>query len=120
MTSKNNIFYSLLFILTLSSCVKEFDKEEYILNNLPHFEYGGCTYFVHPTLGECCNGGYVRDVIDEQARGSYDYWDWFLPSINELKAAKSNGIDLADCWARDGIFLDAGGSCHNVRPMRKQ
>lgn len=91
-------FISLFMVACNASQDNSFD--ETVLKGLPHFEYMGYTYYIHPHLAvysmNLTNGGYgyafnawenAVSTLD-----SYGHQKWFIPTISELLEAAQQGL----------------------------
>ena len=84
-----------ILLLALVSCSKPggaADAEDAV-RELPHFEYAGYTYYVHPHLNVyqgCPN--YAEGEALVARLDSYGIETWFVPTLFELREAARNGI----------------------------
>lgn len=83
-------------ILPFSACVKNVEEEGVSPDFIPHFSYGGYTYYIHPSLGEM-NWDDANNACQELS--AYGYDDWFLPSMGEFDAARTAGYIWYDIWS---------------------
>lgn len=82
--------------LPFSACVKSVEEEGVSPDFIPHFSYGGYTYYIHPALG-VMNWEDANNACKELT--AYGYKDWFLPSMGEFDAARSAGYFWSDIWS---------------------
>lgn len=83
---RKHILIWILFILSLSSCVKSLEsagvmKWDLSALDLPQMEYNGKTYYIHPDAGEMT---YEEAVAYCERLTAYNHSDWFLPGQQEL------------------------------------
>lgn len=86
-----------------SACVKEAGEEGVKPDFIPHFTYGGFSYYIHPSLGEM-NWNQANNACN--ALTAYGYYDWFMPSRGEIEAAQKAGFYVYGWSSTDnGRFL---------------
>ena len=124
-------------VLLFSACVKNVEDEGVNPDFIPHFTYGGFTYYIHPSLGEMTWTDAKKACRNHDG---YGFHDWFLPSQGEVDAARNAGFRWVEGWTStkhtntDSYFFydadyyygegrwswDETGKLHIVIPMRKQ
>lgn len=106
--------YILLFSVSCGS-KNSFGFDENALSALPHFEYLGYIYYIHPHLAvhsiDLSTGGYGYAEKDWESSvaslDSYGYDSWFLPTVSELLEAARLGLLQKEFayYPSDGHFL---------------
>lgn len=105
---KKKVFVVLAIVsFLLSACVKDVEEEGVAPDFIPHFSYGGYTYYIHPSLGDM-NWDDANKACQELT--AYGYSDWFLPSMGEFDAARYEGYKWGDIWSSSSC----GSDCHYV------
>lgn len=90
------VFFALL-LPSLSSCVKDVVDEGVKPSFLPHFIYGGYTYYIHPSSMDKMCWAKAEEACNELESFGYD--DWFMPSQSEIEQAHSAGFDWVVGWS---------------------
>ncbi len=117
------LIVSSLFYL-LSSCNPALTdaNDEGALKDLPHFEYLGYTYYIHPHLAihslNMTNGGngyaYKDWEREVNSLDSYGCNTWFIPTVSELLEAAQLGLLQKEYgyFSSDGqrLFFDLLGN----------